>query len=135
MINVGNEIYTFVRSIVKQSYPSLKTSDEYQAEVSEFPIAIISQRDDYINTSRIDSGDLENAVNVMFEASVYSNKISGKKTEAYEIMDRVDYAFKLLGFVRTMCEPVDNLADATIYRLVARFEGTIDKKHLIYTLR
>ena len=92
-------------------------------------------RDDSINTSRIDSGNIENAVNVMVEVNVYSNKISGKKAEATEIMGAVDESMRIKGFTRIMCQPIENQADATIYRMVARFTATIDAKHNTFIRR
>lgn len=59
----------------------------------------------------------------MYEVNVFSNKTGYKKSEAKAIMDTIDDQFAALGFTRTMCNPVSNLQDATIYRIVARYLG------------
>lgn len=135
MIDISNEVYTFVRKRVKTVEPSVAFSDEYQMAQTVFPCCIFRQVDDYVRKDRIDSGKIENAVNVMFEVDVYSNKISGKKEEAKKVMDLVSENMALIGFTRTMCSPVPNVADATIYRMTARFEGTVDNNNYIYTWR
>jgi len=48
-------------------------------------------------------------------------------------METIDNEFSKIGFTRTMCNPVSNLQDATIYRIVARYEGVADKNFRIYT--
>ena len=134
MIDIGNELYTFVRNRVKALYPAVTFADEYQGQQT-FPICTFHVADNSINTYRIDSGNLENAANLMVEVNVYSNKVSGRKTEANQIMNAVDDSMKIKGFTRTMCNPIPNLADATIYRVIARYVATVDAKNLIYTRR
>lgn len=77
----------------------------------------------------------------MFEITVYSNKIGYRKLEAYEIMSTVDDVMtgktvtegRRAGFHRTMCSPIPNLQDSTIYTLKARYEGKVDKEFMTYT--
>lgn len=76
---------------------------------------------------------IENAASVLYEVNVYSNKIGYKKAEAQEIMSFIDEILAKLGFTRTMLNPLPNLADATIYRLTARYEAVVDKDNWIYT--
>ena len=76
--------------------------------------------------------NIENAVAVMMECNIYSNKASGKKSEAKAIAATLDEAFANIGFTRTMRNQVANLNDATIYRIVCRYEAIIDKDFWIY---
>ena len=68
----------------------------------------------------------------MYSVNVYTNTVGYKKTEAKDIMETVDEEFTKLGFARTMCNPVSNLQDATIYRIVARYQASVDKNFYIY---
>ena len=68
---------------------------------------------------------IENGVDVMYEINVYSNRTQGKKEQAKSIMDVVDATMADLGFTRTYRNPVPNFNDATIFRLVARYEATV----------
>lgn len=67
----------------------------------------------------------------MYEVNVYTNSIGYKKLDAYKIMETVDQVMtgqietegRRLGFYRSMCSPIPNLADATIFRLTAQYRG------------
>ena len=76
--------------------------------------------------------NIENAVLSMFEVNIYSNKASGKKSEAKAIANTVDAFFSSIGYTRTMRNQVPNLNDSTIYRIVCRYEANVDKDLWIY---
>ena len=76
--------------------------------------------------------NIENAVSVMYEVNIYSNKASGKKSEAKAIVATLDEVFVSIGFTRTLRNQVPNLNDATIYRIVCRYEAIVDKDLWIY---
>ncbi|MBR6932735.1 MAG: hypothetical protein IKH49_05475 [Bacteroidales bacterium] len=61
----------------------------------------------------------------MYEVNVMSVSASGRKTEAKKIADVVDQVFEGLGFTRTMREQIPNFLDATVFRLVMRYEATV----------
>ena len=61
----------------------------------------------------------------MYEINVYSNRQNGRKKECRNILNVADETIVGLGFTRTMLSPVPNLADATIYRLTARYQAVI----------
>lgn len=75
---------------------------------------------------------IENAVTVMYEVNIYSNKVSGKKTEAKSIAATLDEKFAEMGFTRTLKNQVPNFNDTRIYRIVCRYEAIIDKDFWIY---
>ena len=72
----------------------------------------------------------------MYEINIYSNKSSGKKAEAKAIANTLDEAMAEKGFTRSFREQIPNLKDATIYRIVIRYQGVIgmanNEKYLIY---
>ena len=76
--------------------------------------------------------NIENAVSVMYEANIYTNTVGYKKSEAKDILKVVDDEFSKMGFARILCNPVANLSDATIYRIVARYQASIDKDLWVY---
>ena len=57
----------------------------------------------------------------MYEVNVYSNKQVGKKTECKDLFKVIDNEFKEMGFTRILKEPVPNLENATIYRMIGRY--------------
>ena len=99
---------------------------------ARFPAVTIEERDNYVY-KRLRTTKIENAASVMYEVNVYTNRVGYKKQDAQEIMSFIDEILAEKGFTRTMMQPIDNLSDATIYRLVARYEAVVDTDHWIYT--
>lgn len=95
--------------------------DRAQAE-ARLPAVTIAEADNTVY-QKMRTTAIENAAQLMYEVNVYSNKVGYKKMEAKTIMSIVDREFARLGFTRTMCNPVPNLQDATIFRLTARYEA------------
>lgn len=90
------------------------------------------EADNRVLTRMRTSDDIENGVSVTWDMNVYSNKTAGKKAEAKAITNTIDDAFKEIGFTRTFREQIPNLNNATIYRIVCRYEAVIDKNFVIY---
>lgn len=124
MIDLENDIFTFVATAVRAAHPSANVISEYTENPASFPCVTIVEADNrvlqYMRTINI-----ENAASVMYEANIYSNAVSGRKSEAKAIADTLDTAFENAGFTRTMREQIPNLRDSTIYRIVCRYEAVI----------
>lgn len=106
-------------------------SGEFTDLPARFPAVTIVESDNII-VQRMRTTNIENAVTVMYEVSVYTNTVGYKKAEAKEIMATIDEEFAKMGFARIMCNPVANLQDATIYRMVARYQASVDKNLWVY---
>lgn len=98
---------------------------------ARFPAVTIEEKDNYVYT-RASTTKIENAANVMYEVNVYTNRVGYKKQDAQEIMSFIDEILSGLMLTRTMMQPIDNLSDATIYRMVARYKATVDTGLMIY---
>lgn len=136
MIDLENDIFTYVANKIRAVYPGAFIAGEYVETPASFPAITIVEADNSIVES-MRSDTIENAAHVMYDCSIYSNKVTGKKSEAKAIADVMDSAFEEAGFTRTFRNQVANLRDATIYRLVIRYEAIIglpgaDGKYLIY---
>lgn len=141
MIDYENEIFTKIRTALVEAFPDIKVGGEEVRIPPEFPYVSIVEADNYVKTSAIDSGRIENYADLMYEVNVYSGKLNGRKSEAKAILAVVDEAFGRMGFVRMMKQPIsitsyyntrDNTADATKYRLIARYTGSISLNGTIY---
>lgn len=132
MINIENEIFNDVSTRVRASVEDVYMSGEYVKAPPYFPAVSLVEMDNapYRNTQT--SGELENHSVLMYEVNVYSNKKTGKKTECKKIIALIDEAMKLLGFTRTMLQPIPNMDDATIYRMTARYTAIVSKDKVIY---
>lgn len=141
MIYPENFIFDMVADVLREKYASANifVTGEYVDAPARFPAVTIIQSDssEYM---RRHTNDGEQATSLMYEITVYSNKVGYKKMEAYEIMQTIDDIMtgkivseeRRMGFHRTMCSPIPNLQDSTIYSLVARYQGVIDKDFWIY---
>ena len=132
MIDIENDIFNAVATVVREEYPDIYMVGEYVKTPPKFPFVSLVEMDNQSYQKTEDSGSSENHVSVMYEANVYSNKTVGKKTECKAIAALIDEQMLALGFARTMLQPIPNLDDATIYRMVGRYSAIISKNKVIY---
>ena len=131
MIDLENDIYDYAAKALRAAHTGIDVAAEYVEMPAKFPHVSIVEADNRI-LERMRTNNIENAVAVMYEVNVYSNKASGKKSEAKAIANTLDDVLSGIGFTRTFREQVPNLMDATIYRIVCRYEAVIDKNFVIY---
>ena len=132
MIDVENEVFNTIATVVRAKYPDIYMVGEYVKTPPRFPCVSLVEMDNQSYQRTEDSGGSENHVSVMYEVNGYSNKTVGKKAECKAIMALIDEQMLALGFARTMLQPIPNLDDATIYRMVGRYSAVISKNKLIY---
>lgn len=131
MIDLENDIFSAVATELRAQFSGVQVYGEYVETPARFPAVTIVEADNRVLT-RMRTENIENAASVMYEMNVYSNKASGKKAEAKAIVNAADEFFTSIGFTRTFREQIPNLKDATIYRIVCRYEAVIDKNFVIY---
>ena len=127
MIDIENDIFNAVATAVRARYPEIYMVGEYVKTPSKFPCVSLVEMDNQSYQRTEDSGSSENHVSVMYEVNIYSNKTIGKKSECRAIAALIDEQMLALGFARTMLQPIPNLDDATIYRMVGRYSAVISK--------
>ena len=132
MINIENEIFNDVSTRVRTSVPDIYMSGEYVKSPPAFPAVSLVEMDNAQHTSTQTSSEMENHADVMYEVNVYSNKKVGKKSECKKIIALIDEEMTAIGFTRTMLQPIPNMDDATIYRMVARYKAIVSKENVIY---
>ena len=131
MIDLENDIFTAVATALRTAHSGIFVTGEYVPVPPKFPAVSIVEADNRV-VEGLRTLNIENAARVMYECNVYSNKANGKKSEAKAIADTLDTAFASIGFTRTLKNQVPNFNDATIYRIVCRYEAIIDKDFWIY---
>ena len=131
MIDVESIVFSTVANALRVEFPDIFVSGEYVDVPARFPAVTIVESDNAI-VQRMRTTNIENAVTVMYEVGIYSNTVGYKKSEAKDILEVVDNEFSKMGFARILCNPVANLSDATIYRIVARYQASIDKDLWVY---
>lgn len=98
---------------------------------ASLPHVSIIETDNYTDNGSMDS-DGEVLGVLTYEVNVYSALLTGSKREARRIMNVVDKAMTRMNFRRIAMQPVDNLMDATVYRLFARYQVNVDKLGTLY---
>lgn len=132
MIDIENEVFTSIATAIRAEYPKAYVTGEYTRTPPSFPCISIIEIDNHpLNRSRTTSS-VENHAVLTYEVNVYSNKTTGKKSECKAIATLIDNAFASIGFTRLMMNTVLNLEDATIYRIISRYEAIADHNNIIY---
>lgn len=130
-INIFNEIYTDVRNLLKEKYPSLTTARKIPNKAPNFPAWILFPLDNYTDTDTLTSTGVENHAVVTLQMEVYSNLSSGGEEQCEEIADIADRRLMLKGFVRTYASFV-TASSSELTRLVCRYRSTVGRDNLIY---
>ena len=132
MINVENEIFNIISKAIRTGYSGAYVAGEYVKSPSKFPCISIVEIDNSAYDRTQTSGSLENHADITYEVNIYSNKTSGKKSECKEIASLIDNEFAALGFSRIMLQPIPNVDDATIYRILGRYRGVVSKDKQVF---
>ena len=135
MIDIENDVFTAVATVLRTEYPGIFVTGENVPVEAKLPAVSIVEADNRVAERYRTTQEKEFAANVMYEVNIYSNKAAGKKSEAKAIASTADTAFAGLGFTRTMKNQAPNFNDARIYRIVCRYEATVDKDFWIYDQR
>lgn len=125
MNNIENDVFTLVAAKLRTELGAnnIFVTGEYTPTPEKFPCVYIYESDNF--NAGFDGCNNEVVTGVMYSVEVYSNRHNGKKSEAKEIMAIVDGVMTPLGFKRVMLQPLPNMADATIFRLTARYTAAV----------
>ncbi len=132
MIDIENQIFGKISTALRDEFNPIFVSGELVKAPATFPAVYIEERANSAYQRTQDSGSLENHVSLMYEINVYSNKQVGKKSECKAIFAVIDNEFQKIGFTRIMKEPVANLEDGTIYRMVGRYTAVVSVGGIIF---
>ncbi len=135
MIDIESQVFDAVAKRLKASFPDIVVTGEYVKAPSGFPCVSLIEMDNAQHRATQSSSSNENHASLMYELNVYSNKARRKKSECKEIAAVVDDVMANLGFTRTMLNPVPNLNDATIYRIVGRYSAIVSRDEVIFRTR
>lgn len=132
MIDAWTYVFNYIAPALRLAYPDIYVTGEYTPTPAHFPAVFIYEMDNYAYRQTQDSGSLENHAVIPFQIDVYSNLSSGKKTQCDSIMTTIDELMQVIGYTRTMCQPVPNEAEASIYRKTARYSAVVGKDGTVY---
>lgn len=132
MIDIETQVFSRIASKLREDDPGMFVSGEYVKAPAVFPTVTVEEKANSAYQRTQDSGSLENHVSLMYEVNVYSNKQVGKKTQCKDLFKIIDLEFQKMGFTRIMKEPVPNLEDGTIYRMIGRYTAVVSTGGIIF---
>lgn len=124
MIDIESDV---LQLVTQAAGDGVRVTGEYPSAPGDFPLATVREIDNSVYQRTVSSGGPENHASISYEINVFSSKTTGRKAECKEIIARIDAAMLGCGFARSMLSAIPNVADATIYRLTARYGATVDK--------
>ncbi len=138
MIDIESQVYRAVLagltptlSELGHDDPSRHVTSDYVKQPAVFPHVSVVEINNSTET-RTQSTTGENHAALTYEVSSYSNKQIGRKTECKALAKAADEAMLRLGFTRISLEPVPNLLDATVHRIVGRYTALVSKDEILY---
>ena len=132
MIDIENELFSIVNTVIKQEYPNIFMSGEYVMSPPSFPALSLVEISNEVYRKSQATDEMENHDIIVYEANVYSNQTRGKKSECKAIISLLDSKLLSLGFTRTMLNPIQNMADPSIYRITGRWRAIVSKDRTLY---
>ena len=132
MIELESPLFTEIATALRSAYPGITVYGEYVPAPAAFPSVSIVEMDNTTFLPTWSNRTMEQYALVMYEVNVYSNLSVGKKAETKAIMGTIDGLFQQYGFERMFCQPIQNMNDATIYRMTARYRAVVSDDLTVY---
>lgn len=124
--NLIAKIFDPIAKELRSEYQGIYVTGEYVDAPPQFPAVSIVEADNYLDYEKASTKADEEFSIVMYEVEVYTNLEKGKQMQAREILSTIDAILYDLNFTRLSMTPVPNLANTSIYRLVARYRAETD---------
>ena len=135
VFQLQKELQTSIFTPVHEAYPECAMLNAFVSAPPKFPCVVIVLSDNGTTSSMRDSSGDDNFHDITLTIDVYSNLVTGKKTQTEAIMNMVRGVLLPMNFRQISCRPASNLNDATVYRLTATFTATVDNNNTFYYRR
>ncbi len=132
MIDNMNEIFTTVAVPVREAHLGVTVTGEYTRSPSSFPHVTLDEIQNVTVDRLADSSYIEKFAGIALRLQVFSNKQSGKKTEARAIFATADKELRHMGFRRVTYTTTPEIYDSTIYSITATYEGVVSTNGYVY---
>ena len=132
MIDLESPLFTEIAGALRSEYKGITVYGEYVPAPADLPSVSIVEMDNSTFLPTWSNRATEQYAFVMYEVNVYSNLTTGKKAQAKAIMNTIDTMLQAYGFERITVTPVQNMNDATIYRMVGRYRAVVSDDLTVY---
>ncbi len=130
MINIFNELYTYLVNTLTNYDSNIKTSSVYQNVPTEYPFVSFEEIVDAVYPLTSDDCNIENHAQKEYEVNIYTQK-PNKKSKADAIANIIDNMMSRYGFTRVSKNAIQD-TNETIYRIILRYDGIVSKEHIVY---
>lgn len=130
MINIFNELYTYLVDTLADYDSNIKTSSVYQNVPTEYPFVSFEEIVDAVYSLTSDDCNIENHAQKEYEVNIYTQK-PNKKSKADAIANIIDNMMSRYGFTRVSKNAIQD-TNETIYRIILRYDGIVSKEHIVY---
>lgn len=132
MIDFENEIFTAVATAVRSAHSGTTIKSEYVRSPATFPTVSLSEIDNVNVDALVDSSREEKYAGLGYRLQVFSNKESGKKTEAKAIFKTADEILCGMGFRRRTYSTTPEIYNSTIFSITATYEAIASVDGVLY---
>ena len=132
-----SELFTDIYEAVIAEYPTAYVDVDIERRPPSFPAVNVLFSDSNITREFVNSSRKEKFRDIRVTVEVYTNLQSGRQAQAAGVMAIIDNLMRTVGLVGYQMNPV-NLTSSdneAIYRLLSRYEGTVDNEGVFYTRR
>ena len=127
-----NELYTKIRSAVLTAEPTAYVTATYVPKPGKFPAVFVREISRFTPTQYVSFAHTDNVHESTIEVQIFSNKASGAKTQADNLLGVLEATMRGQYYVMTSAAPVDNI-DSSVYRITARFRRIVGGADTINT--
>ena len=132
MIDIEDQVFDAVYPFIEPLVAEGGFVSEFVPEPASFPHAYLCEIDNNPDAKTADSGEREWSSIVAYESQIYAMS----KSECRQIQQAMDDAMvRLMGFTKLQGQFAPNLADRSIYRMVARYQRGVTRSGDMYKPR
>lgn len=132
MIDVSTQIYSDLTKLLREDFPDIYTARCKANVTPRFPAVSIVEQNNITYAQTIERSN-ETYVKLTYYFEIFANDSEIKQQQAEKIRDIINKQMIDWGFIRTLCQPLPNLEDLTIYRINMRYEAVVSREGYVYT--
>ena len=127
MIDIEVDFLNELARLVLADYPEAYISNEYTPVPGSFPALFVLESSNVLANRLQTSSDEEEGASLTYTIEVAHPSAKDGKATCKAILGTIDDRMRMRNMTRTMCEPVKNAENPSIYRMIARYTGIVDR--------
>lgn len=120
MIDFENYIIDKVYTAIKAEYPNANITSMYVPIPSVFPHIYIRETDNFTDAMSHPIAGFEGNIRITYVIDIFDNS-DNRKNVCKKLSAIVDDTMQRMYFIRSMCSPMPNEYDSSVYRITMRY--------------